>query len=49
MLLKSIPSDRLKMGEFVNPTWLKVLAYVVAAVIAVLNVWLLFSTVKGWL
>ena len=27
-------SDRLKMGEFVNPTWLKVLAYTVATVIA---------------
>ncbi|MEO7455604.1 MAG: Nramp family divalent metal transporter [Gemmatimonadaceae bacterium] len=42
-------SDKLKMGEFVNPTWLKVLAYLVAAVIATLNVWLLFQTVRGWL
>jgi manganese transport protein len=42
-------SDRLKMGEFVNPSWLKATAYLVAAVIAVLNVWLLFSTVRGWL
>jgi manganese transport protein len=42
-------SDKLKMGEFVNPLWLKVLAYLVATVIAVLNVWLLFSTVRGWL
>ena len=42
-------SDKLKMGEFVNPAWMKVLAYVVAIVIAVLNVWLLFSTVRGWL
>ena len=42
-------SDKLKMGEFVNPVWLKVLAYLVATVIAVLNVWLLFSTVRGWL
>ena len=42
-------SDKLKMGEFVNPVWLKVLAYLVATVIAVLNVWLLLSTVRGWL
>jgi manganese transport protein len=42
-------SDRLKMGEFVNPAWMKVMAYLVATVIAALNVWLLFSTVRSWL
>jgi manganese transport protein len=42
-------SSRLKMGEFVNPTWLKVLAYLVAVVIALLNVWLLLQSVRGWL
>jgi manganese transport protein len=42
-------SDKMKMGEFMNPLWLKVLAYVVATVIAALNVWLLFTTVRGWL
>ena len=42
-------SDKLKMGEFVNPVWVKILAYLVATVIAVLNIWLLFSTVRGWL
>src|SRR4029078_6507054 len=42
-------SSKLKMGEFVNPTWLKLLAYLVATVIAGLNVWLLFQTVRGWL
>ena len=42
-------SDQVKMGEFVNPAWLKVLAYLVAVVIASLNVWLLFQTVRGWL
>jgi manganese transport protein len=42
-------SSKLKMGEFVNPAWLKVLAYVVATVIASLNIWLLFQTVRGWL
>src|SRR5687768_7873250 len=38
-------SDRAKMGTLVNPLWLKVLAYAVAAVIASLNVWLLVQTV----
>ncbi len=42
-------SDRLKMGEFVNPLWLKVLAYLVAAVIASLNGWLLVQTFRGWM
>jgi manganese transport protein len=42
-------SNRLKMGEFVNPRWLKVLAYLVATVIASLNVWLLFQTLRSWL
>ena len=34
-------SDKLKMGEFVNPRFLKIIAYTVAAVIAALNAWLL--------
>ncbi|HMA42159.1 MAG TPA: Nramp family divalent metal transporter [Gemmatimonadales bacterium] len=42
-------SERAKMGEFVNPRWLKVLAYSVAAVIAGLNAWLLVRTIQGWL
>jgi manganese transport protein len=42
-------SDKEKMGPFVNPRWLKVLAYLVAAVIASLNGWLLFQTIRGWL
>jgi manganese transport protein len=41
-------SDRTKMGQFVNPTWLKLLAYTVAVVIALLNMWLLAQTVRGW-
>ena len=41
-------SDRKKMGEFVNATWVKTLAYGVAAVIAVLNVWLIGTTVRSW-
>jgi manganese transport protein len=42
-------SDRAKMGAFVNPTWLKALAYLVAIVIATLNAWLLFQTFGAWL
>ena len=42
-------SDREKMGEFANPTWLKALAYLVAFVIAALNAWLLVKTFRQWL
>jgi manganese transport protein len=42
-------SDRTKMGEFVNPMWVKVLAYTVAFIIAALNAWLLFQTFGSWL
>jgi manganese transport protein len=37
--------DRRLMGEFVNPLWLKRLAWSVAAIIVVLNLWLLLQTV----
>jgi len=39
--LVAFTSDKLKMGEFRNPPWLKALAYAVAFVIAGLNIWLL--------
>lgn len=42
-------SDREKMGEFVNSIGLRVAAYVVAGVIATLNIWLLFQTIRGWI
>jgi manganese transport protein len=42
-------SDRRLMGEFVNPGWLKVLAWAVAIVIVGLNSWLLLQTGLGWL
>ncbi len=42
-------SDRAKMGEFANSTWLKALAYLVAFVIAALNTWLLIKTFRQWL
>lgn len=42
-------SDKQKMGAFVNPTWLKGMAYLVATVIATLNLWLLVQTVREWM
>jgi len=36
-------SNKVKMGEFANPVWLKGLAYAVALVIAGLNIWLLLQ------
>jgi len=42
-------SDKLKMGEFVNPLWSKILGYTVACVIAALNAWLLWQTFREWL
>lgn len=41
-------SDKLKMGEFVNPLWRKILSYIVAVVIAALNVWLLAQIFGEW-
>jgi manganese transport protein len=42
-------SDRAKMGEFVNPRWLKALAYTIAVVIASLNSWLLVQIAGEWI
>jgi len=42
-------SDKLKMGDFVNSTLLRIASYMVAGVIAALNVWLLFQTVRVWI
>ncbi len=47
--LVQFTSERAKMGEFVNPAWLKVTAWLVASVIAALNGWLLFTTFREWL
>jgi manganese transport protein len=45
--LVAFTSDQRKMGEFVNPRWLKYLSYVVAFLIAGLNIWLLIQTFRG--
>jgi manganese transport protein len=47
--LVAFTSDRAKMGEFVNPWWLKALAYLVAFAIAGFNAWLLVQAVSSWL
>ena len=47
--LVGFTSDREKMGEFVNSVGLRIAAYVVAGVIASLNIWLLIQTVRGWM
>ena len=40
-------SNRMKMGDFVNPLWLKVLAFTIATIIASLNIWLLLQFFTG--
>ena len=40
-------SDRVKMGRFVSPAWVKILAWSIAVIIAALNVWLLYQTFAG--
>lgn len=42
-------SNRRIMGEFVNPVWLKGIAWAIALSIAALNGWLLWQTVHEWL
>ncbi|HEU4881816.1 MAG TPA: Nramp family divalent metal transporter [Longimicrobium sp.] len=42
-------SDKVKMGAFANPGWLKALAYAAATLIAGLNAWLLVQIVGGFL
>ncbi len=41
-------SSRAKMGEFVNPFWLKWTGYAIAVAISGLNVYLLIQTVQGF-
>jgi manganese transport protein len=45
--LVAFTSDARKMGPFVNPGWVKGLAWTVAVVIAALNVYLLYQTFAG--
>jgi manganese transport protein len=45
--LVAFTSNRRLMGEFANATWLKVLAWIVAILIAALNLWLLIQIFEG--
>jgi manganese transport protein len=47
--LVQFTSDRKKMGEFVNPRWLKILAWFTAAVIGALNAYLLVVSIRDWM
>jgi manganese transport protein len=47
--LVNFTSDKVKMGKFVNPVWLKILAWFITVVIVVLNLYLLFQTCRQWL
>jgi manganese transport protein len=47
--LVKFTSDRTKMGDFVNPRWLKILSWLVAWIILGLNAYLLILTFRGWI
>lgn len=42
-------SDRRRMGEFVSPNWLRIIAWIAAAIIVFLNVKLVIDQIKDWL
>jgi manganese transport protein len=46
--LVQFTSTRTRMGEFVNPRWLKILSWAVAGMIAALNAYLLVLTARSW-
>jgi len=39
-------TDKVKMVQFANPLWLKLLAWTIAVIIASLNAWLLYRTLS---
>jgi manganese transport protein len=45
--LIAFTSDRGKMGQFVNRSWLRILGWSAAILIAVLNAWLLVQICRG--
>ncbi len=45
--LVQFTSERAKMGEYVNPRWLKLLSWATACLILGLNVWLLAQVLRG--
>jgi manganese transport protein len=47
--LVQFTGDRRKMGQFVNAPWLKTVAWLTAAVIAILNGYLLVVIIRNWM
>jgi manganese transport protein len=47
--LMRFTGDKSKMGEFVNPPWVKILGWATAAIIIGLNVKLLYDQISQWL
>src|ERR1700678_3767710 len=41
-------NDKQRMGAFANSAWVRVLAWLTAALIVVLNVWLIMLSVRDW-
>jgi manganese transport protein len=39
-------SDKKSMGAFANKLWLKIISWVIAAVIVVLNVYMIIQTIR---
>jgi manganese transport protein len=46
--LVKFTSDPTRMGQFVNPRWLKILSWIVAWIIAGLNAYLLLLIARNW-
>jgi len=42
-------SDRKKMGNFINPLWVKILAWLVAATVFALNFKLVYDSIEDWM
>ncbi len=42
-------SDRSRMGPFANRLWVKMLAWMCAAIIIVMNLWLATGAISGWI
>ena len=47
--LVAFTSNRKLMGPYVAPRWMRVVAWPVAVVIAVLNIWLIVQVASGWM
>jgi manganese transport protein len=44
-----LTSDKSKMGEFANKTWVTIAAWIIAAIIIGLNSKLVYETISGWI